>query len=407
MIHQVIASPLDVQRLNRLVDFQIFLIDFAANNGDVTPGNLAAQLATFFGANAPNVLRWIVDNPTIISELHQFAIHPNVDEKRALIAGIRFDINLLSNPRPTKFQIIFDEKPPDWKKGLKDLFIWFYDRWGKESSFPSELFLLDHKVKTIYTRWDFIDNFSEINPKLYLCTMCDAVGYRTRVNNKTYASIEHFFPKSIYPHLALHPYNLVPICTYCNSVARDKDILSFCSNELGITHLMLPYRHEKGLDELAYIEMVPVTDRNHHPLEIRILSSKGANSQNFIDLFEKIYAVQNRWNDTFTLEKIEQQVFRRITQFLFGDIHLGNNLSDLNFLIQKLELLMAITSKDNLGVDPFGFTMIWFLKYHIKTLNESNTKAPIYLALTEWAETQQKNLQYLRNHVKELYSRMT
>ena len=56
-----------------------------------------------------------------------------------------------------------------------------------------------------------------------MCVMCDAVAFRlaksTPVAAETidyYTSIEHYFPKSIYPHLAIHPFNLIPICSAVN-----------------------------------------------------------------------------------------------------------------------------------------------------------------------------------------------
>jgi hypothetical protein len=98
--------------------------------------------------------------------------------------------------------------------------------------------------------------------------------------------------------------------------------------------------------------------------------------------------------------------FRRMTQFLVGDVQLGNKLSDVTFLVERLELLMALTSKENVGQDPFGFTTIWFLKHHIDMIKQDGEASPIYNALHDWAENQQQHWESLKAHVRELYERV-
>jgi len=47
-------------------------------------------------------------------------------------------------------------------------------------------------------------------------------------NSKQAPDIEHFFPKSIYPFLALSISNLLPSCAFCNKVKSDVDTLENC-----------------------------------------------------------------------------------------------------------------------------------------------------------------------------------
>src|SRR5690606_5325085 len=114
-----------------------------------------------------------------------------------------------------------------------------------------------------------------------------------------------------------------------------------------------------------------------------------------------------RWNNE--MDWIDQHVFRRITQFLTADVQAGNKLEDNHFLIDRLALLMAIISKDNLGQDPFGLATIWLIKYHIDSLQNSAgnpNHVPIYAALRDWAHSQQKRWQEYREHAEEVMKRV-
>lgn len=410
MIHQVKASPEDVDKLTQIVGFQLRLLRSAIDHPNLSVEFLAQYLQPRYGDNTDEVTRWVFNKPALVGYLNRFSMHNNPDEKRNFIDRLEADINLLSAPQAARFQTAFSQDMPDWQKAVSDFFIWFYDRWGSESGFPSCLFIPEPLSRKSYTRWDFIDGFSKHNERLYLCAICDATAYRATIDSRAYTSIEHFFPKSIYPHLVLHPYNLIPICTFCNSgAARSLDPLDYCSQELGITELLLPYQTEAGLSELAYIEVQTRTDAQGknlsvHPLEIHIKPARDRESQCFIERFERIYKIENRWNAD--LDQIDQHVFRRMTQFLVGDVQLGNDLSDVDFLVGRLELLMALTSKESLGQDPFGFATIWLIRHHIDQIKQDRAASPIYNALKDWAIEQQKQWQTLKTHVKELYDRI-
>lgn len=51
---------------------------------------------------------------------------------------------------------------------------------------------------------------------------------------------DHFFPKSIYPYLAVSMYNLIPSCSICNSLKTDKDTFT--------KKIVYPFKEEFGYD---------------------------------------------------------------------------------------------------------------------------------------------------------------
>jgi len=74
-----------------------------------------------------------------------------------------------------------------------------------------------------YSRYDFVKLF-----KLKSCPYCNR-NYIFTIDSKTNrlrAEIDHFYPKSKYPFLALSFYNLIPSCQVCNHTKSNNDTKS-------------------------------------------------------------------------------------------------------------------------------------------------------------------------------------
>jgi len=415
MIHQVRASLQDVEILRQIVDLQLAILSLAANTSSVdkstdsTHGNLEIALRGLFqdDGRASKTASWITRTQKLLEPLNGFASHTNLEEKQGFVEQIKADISLIYKPKQAKLKVAITDKSPSWQLAAKNFLLEFYDIFGTERGFPSYLFI-SQDYKASYRRWEFIDGFTAINPHLRLCAVCDSTLYRTTIGDRPYTSIEHFFPKSRYPHLAVHPYNLIPICPFCNSIARDIDPFGEDEDNLGVKGLVLPYQNQPGLNEQVYIYVKPHSDRERHPFELEMLPNQHyPDIRTLVGNFERIYQVQDRWNKD--IEWIDQHVFKRITQFLTADVQAGNKIEDPRFLIDRFQLLMAVISKENLGQDPFGFAVIWLIKYHIDSLQNSLTSpecVPIYAAITHWAQGQQKRWKEYREHATEIIRRV-
>lgn len=419
MIHQVTQSEQNTQMLRQIIDLQLKLLTLAANESseDGILRNLETSLRTLYAEaeQAKEVVQWITRRKraskynVVFSSLLGFAAHPDLQAKQTFIDDVTHDVNLIYNPQQARLRVAISNDSPNWQKAARYCLLEFYEVLGTASGFPAFLFQ-PRAEQTKFRRWDFIDNFTNANPDLRLCAVCDSTLYRTTIGSRPYTSIEHFFPKSRYPHLAVHPFNLIPICPYCNSGAAGATD-PFGVDNLGVLGLILPYqtgKQSRGLSEQTYVFVNPRHDREKHPFHLEILPTKHyPDAEALIANFERIYKVQERWN--LEIDWIDQHVFRRITQFLMADVQSGNRLEDAAFLVDRLGILMAIVSKENLGRDPFGHATVWLLKHHIDSLQTSTknmNEVPIYATLQEWAYTQQKRWQEYRDHAQELKERV-
>ncbi len=113
---------------------------------------------------------------------------------------------------------------------LKDIFINFYEKkWDDIKTYDRYTFVTKHNLKT--------------------CPYCN-MGYiliSQRDKNKRNGlrpEIDHFFPKSVYPYLAMSFYNLIPCCMVCNHTKKTKD--TFKDN------LLSPYEIDDNAVKFTY-----------------------------------------------------------------------------------------------------------------------------------------------------------
>lgn len=87
---------------------------------------------------------------------------------------------------------------------------------------------LDEIFEDFYSKeWDKIQNYDRYKfvykHGLKTCPYCNRSYIFILRNGKVRPEIDHFFPKSIYPYLAMSFYNLIPSCQTCNHTKKAKD----------------------------------------------------------------------------------------------------------------------------------------------------------------------------------------
>lgn len=127
------------------------------------------------------------------------------DEKelRNLLSANIFQLKLYIAFFETTFPTSI-EKDSDLNKLLRDIFEKEYKNWGS---------------RTTYGAYSFVEQLD-----LKTCPYCNR-NYTFLVNEengKLRPEIDHFYPKSIYPFLAMSFYNLIPSCSICNHTKSDK-----------------------------------------------------------------------------------------------------------------------------------------------------------------------------------------
>ncbi|WP_252250028.1 HNH endonuclease [Clostridium sp. ZBS13] len=109
------------------------------------------------------------------------------------------------------------------KKSLDQLKL-VYDGYEKRKSNNKGTYVKGSIYDVLYKKFNLLDKKWIINQLgITVCPYCN----RDFINNRKTsmaAQLDHFYPRSKYPIFALSLYNLIPSCSACNSIKRQKDI---------------------------------------------------------------------------------------------------------------------------------------------------------------------------------------
>ena len=133
-----------------------------------------------------------------------------------------------------------------------------------------------------YTREDFHSNFKMDN-NLAVCPYCDS----DTIYNISNMEIEHFWPESKYPYLAINPLNLYSSCQSCNRPAEGKGIKVY-------NPIVMPFYKEIGRD----IHFVPKPKTKSIDVKVKNIAT-----DNYIKMLnlEKRYSKKGVYNIFETL----------------------------------------------------------------------------------------------------------
>ncbi|TAK35598.1 MAG: hypothetical protein EPO30_11840, partial [Lysobacteraceae bacterium] len=212
--------------LQQLLDFQERLLEYACQHNDIIQAELEAE----FGKD---ITDWLFANKAcVLQSLIPFSRQPQPD-KGTVLADFRHDRRYpAGKDDPTfLFTLRVDNTPSPARKFAKEWLVGYYKQFAEKDGFPA--FILPGVFIGLFNKQHWWQGFLAKNPKRYVCSVCDGT-----MNHGV--TIEHYFPKAVYPTMSLHPHDLLPLCDKCNNDKGDNDLLAGGN----ITLLFLPYhRH--------------------------------------------------------------------------------------------------------------------------------------------------------------------
>lgn len=107
---------------------------------------------------------------------------------------------------------------------------------NRSSPKPDELLATAFRYKNFSNRKVVNEILREM--EIPVCPYCNRLYITVLKRKKVRPQLDHFFPKSLYPYLALSLYNLVPSCGVCNQAKADWNTYK--------TPLLYPYEEEFG-----------------------------------------------------------------------------------------------------------------------------------------------------------------
>lgn len=405
MIYTVKLPPETEEKLGELVCLQMAILEYAASTSTLEQQDLVGYLEQkgYRANHAQGIVRALSrtsgDRDTSIRWEQLLLFASNIDgeeyltddvargltlqaEKQRIVEAMKADTNLLFAPTPNMGLTFFmpespnqlpdyltasraflqakldaksrqDCKFPVWLCALRDFLISYYELLG--TNIPGSYFTNNEK----HNRQHVLNAYATANARQYVCAICDEHSFRTIYGAHHLSDLEHYFPKSIYPHLACHPYNLLPICGSCNQIHSNNDPLrdKTSGQRRMLSDIFLPY--QPGSINADTIIRPPENDAEDQRISFHVVdSSIDAEIQSKIRVLQEIYKIPDRWQAKH--DEIGDHLWRRIRQFLADDILTADTLDSPDFLQRRLHRLLAYLSEDR-GKDPLTFPALWRL----------------------------------------------
>jgi hypothetical protein len=212
------------------------------------------------------------------------------------------------------FQFLFKALHDDTQKALRPVMERFYTD-ILDAGF-------DKILANRFNRDSFTAAFWSSNAIMLICPACDTLRPEEKrerpdkdeeeETSKIYAEVDHFFPKSKYPFLSVHPYNLVPICSVCNKYYKsDQDPID-AHSDAPLSRCFLPYLRpakdsgQNPTEDQIEVKISRTTQGTAYQVEIEDASKafpcRVAN-------LERLFKLSDRW-----LTRLRPQVVKRITE---------------------------------------------------------------------------------------------
>lgn len=384
MIHEVRLPSLTCERLTDVVVLQLWLLFYAASRQTLDQSDCATHLnrCPRFRGRGEQIAKWVWRaSESRLKPLQDFALDPApIADKRKWVKRLACEaFMILRQPMGTLKP--FDNKiATSWQQAGADFLIAFYEKvlreapspTKKEAGFPAYIFSGVNPAS--FGAQEFLKEFKEKNKEhLSICPACDESPYSTQVgkittdtkNGRITADIDHYLPKHRYPHLACHPYNLVPSCLPCNQrIKKGNDPLTCNIPNQGsrrLEDIFMPYR-ESGLGKQTYLE-IELGSKLHSARLGQLQPKQNLDLREKIDAFQETYSIPDRWSGR--IDTIDESLFNDLRHFLDAQAASFNEPQIIDWLDYYLHKLLF----EDCGKKADSIVMTWLLIAHIDEAN--------------------------------------
>ena len=316
---------------------------------------------------AMRVANWICKHRDTREGLQTFVTGTQCERQHLVMSMQRDVLRLYCARRNETLECCFANNLPEYQKGAKQFLLAFYGQLSNGTT--TDILASNPRNYHRYGRDQFFNAYEKANPRQSVCAICDEHRPITIIRGHVHSNIEHYFAKSVYPHLACHPYNLIPICNACNSAHRDRDPLNSGNRtRRTLLEVFLPYRNETVLTHGA-VKFEWVQTKESPALSI---IARDKNASNLFDTrmkaFSEIYDIPQRWRRQ--IHRIGEQLWRQMTAFARAEFERDGSLDIFNVKAGLERLLYYLIA--DLKSNSWNYVLVWYLGHLLITEIEAN-----------------------------------
>lgn len=367
MIHKVCLPELTLKRLTDVVVLQIWLLFYAVSRQTLDQADCANRLnrCPRFRGRGEKIAKWVWQAPDgRLKLLQEIATDPTSStKKRKWFKQLAYEVFRLLKQNISEFKPVEIREP--WQKAAKKFLINFYEEVFRQTPTPRQknvgfpLYIFSGNNPSYFGAKEFLTAFKDENKDLSICPACD-INPIGQIEN---VDIDHYLPKSKYPHLACHPYNLVPNCLFCNQrIKKGQDPLTRNTQDTRrrVEDIFMPYwEREPGLGKQTSLEIL-LSKHCYSGKLGQLKPIAGLSLGEKIEAFQETYKIPDDcWSER--INSIEELLFKDLQYFL--------NTHSVSFkdpqIIDWLDYHLYKPLFDDWGKKPDRVVMAWLLIAHI------------------------------------------
>jgi hypothetical protein len=305
MLHPL-KPPSCESELEALISLQQKTLEFASANNNYSETAFRAAVGNGF-------VNWLLDfkspgvqTPKPVNRFFQelnIYLKCSTPEKTQILQDFINDQRYYKEISKSSFSFSLLPKRSDAHSKAGHCLVLFYDFLG--IGYPPAL--VGHSVgSAVFKKESVIDGCKDKNPDVeYVCPCCDNAFTDSANANEQGYTLEHYFPRSLYPSICLHSFNLIPMCSGCNSRKGDFDPLNPSLAPLilvGYEEVFHPIA--RPVRYLAHLSFQP---RTSVPDEMQFVSSNPPPTyENSIAAYKMLYKIPDRWEKNW--KRVDKQI---------------------------------------------------------------------------------------------------
>lgn len=315
---------------------------------------------------------WLWNKPAAIAEWVVRLLVIPLSEKQGILEAFDADIDLEARFADGHFHyLVIPATCATALSLVRQILLNFYSDILAGSGVPpnvlGEAQVLDRQV--------VLQAYLRANRHLKVCPGCDG-SPPSLANGIVHADFDHFFPKSKYPFLAIHPINLTPYCKDCNQTYKQsKDALE-ASGVSSLADIYHPYLRP------AYQEVRVVVERNPSDGQPRLHLRTDANSHQHavrLNSLNQLLNLEPRWEGDRSQGRLSTKLEYALTHATQDERKAGHSPT-IAWFEEKLNVVAA-TMKAFLGKDE---GLVPALAYAQWVANDDEAKAEWFERYRVW-----------------------
>lgn len=226
----------------------------------------------------------------------QAACSKNAPASLQILSAFDNDIEFQDHLADSGYSFQYPALPKELQEVIQPLCEYFYTYLSK-TGYGQEI---HGKPNFKLNRTEFLKAYEqpEANGTLYVCPVCDKeISDEDLDDDIAVCDLDHFFPKSVYPFLSVHPYNLIPACKECNSKFHGiHDPLNDAIRVAGSPGTFLDSYHPHKQRAIRDLGQVGVSrDPQHANMRQVQIEDNYSPPHQRVKTAERVYKLTNRW----------------------------------------------------------------------------------------------------------------